>query len=299
MIKKIIITLVVLFIAIIALFFIWLSWNYVRDKDPNKTYVMPQLELSQVEITSLTSQKTEVIVKLDIKNQLPRSFTIDSFQNKIFINDIEILKKHYKKSVLLRRNTNSQVTLPMTIFNDSISSVIKTNKQENNDSVEIHFQGSFFTPFILKKHFTVDIKREIPRFYIPEVNAEHFEIDSINFSRAAVTLLVSIKNKNAFTYKVHNIAYKLSIEDNKWIKGIIPGIAVIQAKTVSNLAIPITISVKEVSKTLWDLLTKGKNVRYKLHLNFKIESDNSMIDKSNVILEREGSVKSLLKVLKK
>jgi len=297
--KKIILTLVFLFIAIIASFFIWLSWNYVRDKDPNKTFVLPQLELSQVKITSQTSKKTEMIVKLDIKNQLPRSFTIDSFQYRILINDIEIFKNQYKKSVLLKSNTSSHISLPMTIFNDSISSLIKANKHENNDSVEIYFQGSFFTPFFFKKHFTVDIKRVIPRFYIPEVNVESFEIDSINFSRAIVTLLVSIKNKNAFTYKAENIAYEFSIEDIKWIKGIISDFAVIQAKSVTNLTIPITISVKEVSKTLWDLLTKSKNVRYKLHLNFKIESDNSMINNSKVILEREGSVKSLLKIFKK
>jgi len=54
-----------------------------------------------------------------------------------------------------------------------------------------------------------------------------------------------------------------------------------------------------VSKTLWDLLTKGNKVRYKLHLTFRIKSDKKMIMNSIVILESEGSVKSLMKALKK
>ncbi len=299
MIKKIILILLFLFIAIFASFFIWRYWNYLRDKDPNKTFLMPRLELSELEITSLTSHKTEMMVKADIKNQLPLSFTIDSLQYKIFINDTEILKDHYKKSISLKRNASSLISLPITIFTDSLSSVFKANERKNADSVEFHFQGSFFTHIFFKKQFNVDIKRLIPRFYIPEVKAEHFEIDSLNFSRAVVQLLVSINNKDVFPFKAESIAYEVSIEDNQWIKGTIPGFTDIKAKCITNLTIPITISFKEVSKTLWDLLTKGNKVRYKLHLTFRIESDNNMITNSKVILESEGTVKSLMKALKK
>lgn len=298
MIKKIILTLLFLFIAIIASFFIWRYWNYVHDKDPNKTFLLPRLELSELEITSLTSQKTEMLVKADIKNQLPLSFTIDSLQYKIYFNDTEILKDHYKKSISLKRNASSLITLPLTIFNDSISSVMKANERENVDSVEFHFHVSFFTDIFFKKKFNVDIKRLIPRIYIPEINAEHFEIDSLNFSRAVVQLLVSINNKNVFPFKADSIAYEVSIEDNQWIKGSIPGNMDIDAKSITDLTIPITISFKEVSKTLWDLLTKGNEVNYKLHLTFRIDSDNNMITNSKVILESEGTVKSLMKALK-
>lgn len=299
MIKKIILTLLFLFIAIIASFFIWRYWNYVRDKDPNKTFLLPRLELSELDITSLTSKKTEMTLMLDIKNQLPLSFTVDSLQYRILINATEILKDHYKKSISLKRNASSQISFPITFFNDSLSSVMKANERNNVDSVEFHFQGSFFTRIFFKKQFNVDIKKLIPRIYIPEVNAEHFKIDSLNFSRAVVLLLVSINNQNVYLFKAKNIAYEISIEDNQWIKGTIPGNIDVKAKSITDLTIPITISFKEVSKTLFGLLTKGTNVRYKLHLTFRIESDNNMIRNSKVILESEGSVKSLMKALKK
>ncbi|PIZ62778.1 MAG: hypothetical protein COY19_10950 [Candidatus Marinimicrobia bacterium CG_4_10_14_0_2_um_filter_48_9] len=297
MIKKITLTLVSLFIAIIALFLMWRFWGYLGDKDPNKTFLMPRLELSQVEIISLTSQKTEMNVKVDINNHFPLSFTIDSLQYRILINDMLIFKNHLNNSFSLKRNSLSQISLPMTILNDSLAAVIQANEQANLDSVEFHFQSSFITNIIFIKHFHVDIKRVVPRFYIPEVTAESFEIDSLNFSRASVELLVSINNKNAFSYKADSLAYEVSIEDNQWIKGMIPDFADIQAKSVTNITIPITISFKEVSQTFWDLLTKGNKVRYNLHLTFRIESDNNMIDQSKVILKSEGSVKSLMKVL--
>ncbi len=299
MIKKIILSLVFLIMAIIASFFIWRYWGYVHDKDPNKTFLLPRLELSELNITSLTSQKTDIKVKVEIKNQLPLSFTADSIEYMIFINGTEILKNHYKKSISLKRNASSLIALQITIFSDSLSSVMKANERENPDSVEFHFQGSFFTHLFFQKQFKIDIKKLIPRIYIPEVKAEHFEIDSLNFSRAVVQLLVSINNRNVFPFKADSIAYEISIEDNQWIKGVIPGYKDIQAKSVTDLTIPLTISFKEVSKTLFDLLTKGNKVRYNFHLTFRIESDKKMIMNSKVILNSEGTVKSVMKAAKK
>lgn len=297
--KKIILILVIFFIAIIATFFIWLSWGYVRDKDPNKTFLLPRLELSQVDITSLTSEKTEMTVNVLIKNQIPLSFTADSLQYRIFIDDKEVMKDHYKKSITLKSNDISRISLPITIFNSDLISILKANERENIDSVEYRFRVSFFTDILFKKQFDVDIKKFLPLIHIPEVKSGHIEISSLNFSGAVFQLIVSIKNQNEFSIKSKNIAYELSIEDNKLIKGIIPGLTDIHAKSVTELTIPVTISFKEVSKTLFDLLKKGNNVGYKLHLSSIIVSENNMMKNSKVILESEGSVKSLMKALKK
>ena len=297
--KKIILAFVFLFIAIIASFLIWRSWSYARDKDPNKTFLLPRLELSQVDITSLTSEKTEMTVNALIKNQMPLSFTADSLQYRIFINDREVMKDHYKKSITLKSNQISRILLPITIFNHDLISVLKANERENIDSVEYHFQVSFFTDILFKKQFDVDIKRFLPLVHIPEVKSGHIEISSLNFSGVVFKLLVSIKNQNVFSLKSKNISYELSIEDNKLIKGIIPGLTDIHAKSVTELTIPITISFKEAGKTLFDLLKKGNNLGYKLRLTSSIESENNIMKNSKVILESEGSVKSLMKALKK
>ena len=156
--KKIILILVILFIAIIASFLIWRSWGYVRDKDPKKTFLLPRLELSQLDITSLTAEKTEMTVKVLIKNQIPLSFTADSLQYRIFINDREVMKDHYKKSIKLKSNDVSRISLPITIFNHDLISVLKSNERENIDSVEYRFRVSFFTDILFKKQFDVDVK---------------------------------------------------------------------------------------------------------------------------------------------
>ena len=298
MIKKVTLTLLVLVFVIIATFFILRYVSYVNDKSTYKTFLLPRLELSDIEITSLDTEKTEMTVKMLIKNQLPITFIVDSLQYHIFINDREVMKDHYKKSIMLKGDGSSLISLPVTIFTSDLISVLKANEKEYNDSVNYRLQLSFYTHIIFKKQFYITINKRLPVIRVPRVNAEHVEIDSLNFKRAVILLFVSINNKNDFSGKAKDIAYWLSIESNQWVNGIIPGFTDIRANGITDITIPMTLSLKGVGKTLIDLLKKGTNVRYKLHLAFNIESGNNMIMNSKVTLESEGSIKSLLKVAK-
>lgn len=296
--KKILLTVLFLIIASLAVFFSWRFVGYSQDKSPHKTFLLPRVELSIVEITSLTAEKTEMTVNVLLKNQLPFSFTADSLQYSIFINDVEVIKNHHKKTITLKSNDTSWISLPLTIQNHHLKSVLKASERKDLDSVEYRLHATFFTDIVFRKKFDVDIKRLLPLYHLPELTSKHIQIDSLNFSRAAILLNVSIRNQNVFSIKAKNIAYKFAIEDHEWIEGVIPGVTEIKEQSVTELQIPIRLSFKEVSRTLFDLLKNGKNVKYKLDLSFRIDSENHSVMNSKVILNSSGSVKSLMKAVK-
>jgi LEA14-like dessication related protein len=296
MIKKILLTILFLCIAGIGAFFIWRYIGYEHDNDPNKTFLLPRVELSDIEITSLTAEKTEMTLRMLIKNQIPLAFRADSLQYKLFIDSVEVMKDRYKDSITLGSNDSSWVSLPITIFNRDLVSVLRTDKREHLDSVEYRIQLSFYASSFFNKHFNLNLKRLLPLISIPTVKEDHIEIDSLNFSRAAIRLLLSVTNQNVFALKAKNIAYQLSIENHPWIKGAIPGLTDIKAKNVTPLTIPLRLSIKEVGKTLFALLKHGENVRYKLHMTFTMEPINKMMKNSKVVLESSGTVKSLIKL---
>jgi LEA14-like dessication related protein len=296
--RKILLTFGILLVVLFGSFLLWRYIGYVRDKDKYKRFILPRVELSKIEINSITSEKVEMTANMEIKNQIPISFKADSLQYRIFISGNEVVKDHYKKSIDLKGNDRSLISLPITIFNHKLFSVLKANELENNDSVEYHFQVSFSTNIIFKKQFNIDIKKYLPLVHIPQLATDHIEIKSLNLSHAVIQLNLTIENRNVFSIRAKDIAYKLSIEDNQWINGAIPGITDIKAKSKTKLTIPFTISFKEVGKTLFDLLKKGSNVKYKLHLLFMIDSDNNMVKNSKVVIESTGSLKSIIKAKK-
>ena len=298
MVKKILLGLLILFLALITGFFTWRYMSYVLDKDPYKTFLLPRVELTVLEITSLTAEKIDMNTRLLIDNQLPFSCTADSLQYSISIDSVEILRSRYKKSITLERNDSSWIALPLTILMQDLKEVILVNERKNIDSVEYHLEVSFYTNILFRKKYKIDIKRTLPLFYLPEVSIDHIEVDSLNFSRAAIEVVLSINNKNVFPIQSKNIAYKLAIEDNEWIEGIIPGLTDIKSQDVTEVRVPMRISFKEVSKSLFHILKKGRSVKYKLHLTLRIESENNMVKNSKVILESSGTVKSLMKALK-
>jgi len=251
-----------------------------------------------MEITSLTAEKTEMTAKVLLKNQLPFSFTADSLQYSIFINGVEVIKNHHKQTITLESSGTSLISLPLTIQNYHLKSILEASERKDIDSVEYRLHTTFFTDIIFRKKFDVDVKRLLPLIYIPELTSKHIQVDSLNFSRAALQLNVSIKNQNVFSIKAKNIAYKYAIEDHEWIEGEIPGVTDIKEQSDTELQIPIRVSFKEVSRTLFDLLKKGKDVKYKLELTFRIDSENHSVMNSKVILKSSGSVKSLMKAVK-
>ncbi len=298
MLKKIGRSLLILLLIIIAAFFIWRLINYIRDPDPDKTFILPRVELAVVEISSITVEKMEMVSHLLIKNQMPFSFTADSIQYSIYINEIEMVKSSYKNSLTLETNDTGWVSMPMTIYTHVLDSLIKANEKRNIDSVIYRVKASFYTNILFKRKFDIDIHRYFPLVHIPQVKMEHIEVDSLSIKGAGVLLHASIINQNYFPLKAKDIAFEFEIEDNGIVKGTIPGYTIIEPHNKNQLAIPVNISFKEVRKTLYELLKKGSAVKYNLHLRMKMVSNLNMLDNCNVILESAGSVKSLLKVVR-
>lgn len=297
MIKKVLYTILFVFLAMVASFFIWFYVSYNRD--PNKMFLLPRLELSKLEIASLTSKKIELTANLLIKNQIPISFTADSLQYQVYINNIEVMKDHYEKSIDIKGNQISSVSLPITLFREDLVNALKAGARDHMDSADYTFHLSFFTHIIFKKDFTINIKKFLPLLRVPEIKENHIYIRSINFSQADLDLIITIDNPNVFPLQAKNIAYEVTIESSYLVKGMIEGITEIKAKSTSELNIPMTVSLKEVGKTIFDLLKKGKGPSCTIRLSFRIDSSNDMFKNSSVILESEGSIKSLLKAVKK
>ena len=298
MLKKTLLVILLLFIIIVAVFFAWRFISYLNDPDPDKTFILPRVEIAMVAISSLTAEKTELATSVLIRNQMPFSFTADSIQYSIYVNDIEMIRSSYKKSLRLERNDTSWISLPMTFYNQGLDSLIKVTEGKEMDSVNYRVKASFYTDIIFKRKFDVDIHRYLPLVHIPEVKTEQLEVDSLNFSGAAILLHVSFINNNLFPIQAKDIDFEFEIEKNEIIKGTIPGYTIIQARSTNKFAIPVNVYFKKGRKSLYDLLRSNSIVNYYLHLRLKIVSNKNMLDNSIIILKSEGSVKSLMKVVK-
>jgi LEA14-like dessication related protein len=272
--------------------------NYQQDPDPYKSFFLPRVALSVVEITSLAAEKTEMNVSVLIKNTLPFNFTADSFQYQLYINDAEIMKSRYKKTISLNANDSSWVKLPVTVFVSDADSLIDANEKRKIDSAEYRMHASFYSDLLFNKTFNVTIRRFLPLVHIPDIDIKKIEIDSLNTKRAIVHVHAAVKNANVFDIKFRNYAYELQIEDHQKIKGRSDRPTVIKAKGTTVIDVPAVISFKGAGNTLFKLLKKGADIKTHLVMNVTIESDNDMLKNSTAIVRSNATVKSILKTAK-
>jgi len=296
--KKTLLILLLLLVLLISGLLLWRYINYKQDPDPYKSFFLPRVGMSVIEITSLTSEKTEMNVSVLIKNILPFNFTADSFQYQLYINDAEIMESRYSKSISLNANDSSWIMLPVTVFNSDADSLIDANEKRKIDSAEYRMHASFYTDIIFNKKFNVTVRRYLPLIHIPDLHVEKIDVDSLNTKRAYIVAHAAIKNDNVFDLKFKDYSFELQIEDHEWVKGTIPGLTVIKAKSTTAFEVPVRISFKETGRTAYKLLKKGGDVKYQLVLNLIVQADNDMIKNSKAIIRSKGTVKSLVKFAK-
>jgi LEA14-like dessication related protein len=296
--KKTLLIILLLLVLLISGLLLWRYINYRQDSDPYKSFFLPRVGMSIIEITSLTSEKTEMNIRVLIKNILPFNFTADSFQYQLYINDAEIMKSRYSKSISLNANDSSWIMLPVTVFNNDADSLIDANERRKIDSAEYRMHASFYTDILFNKKFNVMIRRYLPLIHIPDLHVEKIDVDSLNTKRAYIIVHAVVKNDNVFDLKFKDYSYELQIEDHEWVKGTIPGLTEIKAKSTTALNVPVRISLKETGRTTFKLLKKGGDVKYNLVLNLIVETENDMIKNTKAIVRSKGNVKSLVKFAK-
>lgn len=296
--KKFLLIAFLILILSVGGFFLWQYIKYKRNPDPYKTFIMPKVEFSVIEITSMTEEQVDMNVSVLIKNQLPFAFTADSLEYELYINDTRVMKSRYKESLSMEGNDSSWIKLPVTVYSHDADSLIDANENRGIDSAEYRMNTSFRTDLMFDKKLSVTVKRYLPLIHTPDMTVDGIDVDSLNLKRAVIVVKTKIKNDNVFDIRVKNYAYEMQIEDHDLVKGKIDGTTILRKKSTTDITVPVTVSFKEFGKTLFELLKHGKNINYNLTLNLIIDTDVDMVRNSKAVIKSSGSVKSLLKAAK-
>jgi len=285
-------------LLLLVAFFVVDYSHYAKDQSPYKTFIIPRLELSVFQITTLSADKADMVGRMLIHNPLPFNLRADSLQYQVYISGVEVIKSTYAKSIDIKRWDSSWVDLPVTAYNDQLVTVLKQAEKEGKDSVVYEVQANFATYLVFHKKFNLDIKKLLPLIYLPEASLDKIEYDSLNTEGVSLFLHATVVNKNKFPFKFKNMAFRFALADNAWVSGTKPGVTDIRDTSVTPLVLPLRISFKEIGKSILPLLKHGKNTPYKFEATLELVSDNNAMRNSKVILKNAGSIKEIVQLAK-
>ena len=295
--KKIILSI----IGVVLLFgLIYLIVRFQQSDKELADYVMPQIQLAQMQITSLTADRADMQLDVVIDNPAPMGLHIDSLYYIVSIEDNEVVASTYPDAVQIEANDTTTISLPLTIYYDTLQSVLEALEQQGKDSVVYKVNATIFSDMdiIPKDSFDVEVEKLLPLIRIPEINVTDLSVEDIGFSGATIVVEALVDNKNIFPFSFENIHYSLQIEDNEAIEGNKPEAINIPAKDTAQVTIPVEIDFGEMGKGLIDLIRKGDDLTYDFILKTVLISDEHILQESEITLHATGSLEELKDVVK-
>lgn len=281
--------------GLIVLSFGWRTVTFLLDDNPNKTFLLPQVESLRVKVVSLSSTQSEAMLHISLRNHLPFALKGKKVKYSIFLGGKELIGGEHKKSIRLGVGGNNHVNLPITIYKENFLEVTSKLDRQQKDSAVYHLNFSIETNFFGERIIEYDVSSLLPVYHFPEMETKFLEIDSVRWKKTVIKLLVAIENKNVFALRAKDFSYRFTIDEYEWVEGHVPRDIVLEAKSVTELEIPVDIPYGELSKTLLELLFKGDDLKYILELHFTLKSSKFFVDNTKVILINSGSVNKLIR----
>lgn len=263
-------------------------------------YIVPQLQLAQMQLTNLTAEQADMNMNMVIDNPAPVGLNIDSLHYKVYIEGNEVVKTTYPDSIQVDANDTTTVSLPITIYYDKLVSVLDKLEKQGKDSVIYKIDATIFSDMdiIPKDTFNLEAEKLLPLVRSPEINITDLNVEDLSFSGATMKVEALVKNKNVFSFGFENMSYRLQIEDNEWMEGDKPGTVNIPAKDSATITIPVELNFKELGQGLYDLIRKGDELTYDFRLSTSMVSDEHILEESDITLNATGKLKTLVDVAK-
>lgn len=151
---------------------------------------------------------------------------------------------------------------------------------------------------IPKDKLNMSVEKRLPLIRIPEIEIKDLQVNDLGLSGAKLNVEALVKNKNVFPISFRDMDYSVEIEENDPVEGHKPGTVHIPAKGAATITVPAELDLKEMGKSLVDLIRKGGDVSYNFDMNTEMVSDAEIMKDSEIRLNASAKLKTVVDAVK-
>jgi LEA14-like dessication related protein len=271
-----------------------------RSGKEAEDYIVPEIQLAQMQVTNLTSEKADMNMNMVIDNPAPVGIDIDSLHYVIYIEDNEVVRTTYPDALSIEANDSTNISLPLSLYYDRLESVIQKLEQQGKDSANYKVDATIFSEMALipKDKLNMSVEKRMPLIRIPEIEIKDLKVNDLGLSGATLNVEALVRNENVFPISFRDMAYSVKIEDNDPVEGHKPGIVHIPAKGSTSITVPAELDLKEMGKSVLDFFRKGDDVRYNFDMTTEMASDAEIIENSEIKINASGKLKTVVDAVK-
>lgn len=274
-------------ISILAIIFLIAGCSALRDI---ANIQKPELSVTDVRVTDFTFEDIELTYIVTVDNPNSLSVQMDSYNYDFRLREKTFLEGRQDKNMEIKAANKSTFEVPIQLNFKKVYDGIKTLVNADEASYEFLSVVSFDLPVLGVTDIPVSKKGSLPMIDVPKIIIKDLEIKNLSLTRADLVLNMEFDNPNAFGINVNNFNYDLTINGDRWAEGNALGNTSISKKGTSQLQIPISLNITEMSMSAYRLLTGSGEVNYSLNGNFSLGTTHPLLDQTNLSVNRSGSL---------
>jgi LEA14-like dessication related protein len=258
--------------------------------------IIPKLKIANIQLLDFDSKRANLKIDLGIDNALPLAIVIDSIHYSIYIQNQEILKDHYVTSIRFNKNDTSNFSMPVILYYDKLVRLLETLDKKGVDSVIYKIKTVAYTNWGIAKEIVLTSEKYLPLLRIPDVSIIEIKVNDVKFSGAIINIKALVGNRNVFFFGIKDVAYSVSLENQKPFKGTHHNAFKFPAMDSTIVTIPVKVNFRELNKSILEYIRKGGKLKYSITATMKLVSQHSFLKDSKIIFTTNGQLNEIKKV---
>lgn len=288
-------------IIVLVLVGVGIWWWQSSASDPAQEALVeeltPEINVVSARITDISDDQIDVLTEVVIKNPFPVELNSSSMTYEVFVDSIKVIQDNYSKPFSIQSGDSTAIELPLQILADPMSEVQEYFGREGVDSAHYALDASVVldVPIEGEEEFSMTVSDSLPTFQMLKTELADFRTNIFS-SDEGVDIEVSITNPNHYPVRYLNGSFNFTIRDEMEVIGQLEDITIPPGGT-EEVLVRAEKDWGSLTQSAKDILFNQEDTRFTLHFNATMDSDNNMLDNTEMNLRVLGTLGELSEVM--
>ncbi len=253
-------------------------------------HFIPNVEQIGEIYIKVKNDTTYIRSKLAVKNKSFLKIEIDSIKYKVSLFEKEYLKNQKFIGLVLHKYGMDTIDFSLKIpYKTILKDLSVERKKGDSASYSINISLQYSTVFG-KVEIPINKSAKIKIPQPPEISIVDIKYNKVRFKSILANAKIKVINFSDVTLSIKDISYSISILKQGNLKGSIKEPINIKPNGSTFINLPIDISLKNIGKTVFDVIINKDKYNYTLTLNAILESSYPFKESFHIDLTKNGQM---------
>lgn len=253
----------------------------------------PTLQVQNVRFKGMTFETLDLAFDVKINNPNPMAATLAGFDYDFLIEGASFLKGDQNQQMRIEAAGESMLEVPLTLTFNDLYKTFQALKDQDSSAYKIDLGLTFNLPILGNTRIPVSKQGTLPMVKLPAIKVGSLKLKKLSLTTADLELNLNVDNANAFSLLLNKLNYNLAINGQNWATGTTQQQLQITKKGASSIAIPVSLNLFEMGKTVYNLIAGNTNLNYRLTGDLDLKSSLPLLGQVNLPIDQAGQLNIL------